>query len=258
MFLLLFIIGLFVGSFLGVLIDRLPKDETVIKGRSHCEFCKHKLSLVDLIPVFSFIFLKGKCRYCHKKLNWYYPIFEVSTGIIFALTYSFLVSNQINSPQLLIINLIYYLFIISCLIVIFFSDLKYGIIPDKILLPLTIIVFIYLIVFNTSSLITNLLAGVGALLFFILLILITKGKGMGMGDVKFSFLMGLTLGFPQIVVGLYVAFLTGAFISIILILWRKKIFKDTISFGPFLVFGTLMSIFLGNFLLQEALQILGL
>jgi len=250
--LLFFIFGAFIGSFLGVLADRIPRSETIIKGRSHCEFCKKELKWLDLIPIFSFLFLKGKCRYCHKKLSWHYPIIELTTGILFALTFLFLRSG-------FTISLLFYLIIVSSLIVIFFTDLKYGIIPDKILLPAVIISAVYLLIFSPQSLIMHLVSGFGACMFFLILVLITKGKGMGTGDVKFAFLMGLFLGFPQIIVGLYIAFLTGALISIILVLWGKKnFFKGTIPFGPFLVLGTLTSIFLGNFLLQKALLFLGL
>lgn len=253
--LLFFILGAFIGSFLGVLVDRIPRDETIIKGHSHCEFCKKELKWIDLIPIFSFLLLKGKCRYCKAELSLYYPIIELTTGLMFALIYAFLIFNS----QFSIINFLYYLFIISSLIVIFFTDLKYGIIPDKILLSAAIINLVYLFLANSSLLTFHLISAIGALIFFITLFLITKGKGMGIGDVKLAFLMGLFLGFPQVIVGLYVAFLTGALVSIILVLWGKKnFFKGTIPFGPFLVLGTLISIFLGNILLQKSLLFLGL
>ncbi len=89
--LFIFLIGLLIGSFLGVLIDRIPKRENFIKGRSVCDYCKKELNVYDLIPVFSFIFLKGKCRYCHKNLSLFYPIVELSTGTIYVLTYLFVV-----------------------------------------------------------------------------------------------------------------------------------------------------------------------
>ncbi len=260
-----FLIGLFVGSFLNVLADRLPREESVIKGRSHCEKCKKELTWYDLIPLLSFVFLRGKCRYCKAKLSFYYPVVELTTGILSVITAIFILNGfqffplrqgfagQAISNFQLSISLIYYLFIVSSLIVIFFADLKYGIIPDKIVFPAIIISFLYLIL-NTNYLI-HLYSAFGACLFFLILFLITKGRGMGFGDVKFAFLMGLILGFPNIVVSLYIAFLTGAIVGIILILWRrKKVFGTAIPFGPFLVLGTLIAIFYGNFIAQNFLK----
>jgi leader peptidase (prepilin peptidase) / N-methyltransferase len=251
--LLIFIIGLCIGSFLGVLVDRLPKNKT-IGGRSRCEFCKKNLKWSDLIPLLSFFALKGKCRYCHKKLSIFYPVIELITGIAFVLTYIVLLSFKLS-----IINfqLIYYLLIVSCLIVVFFSDLRYGIIPDKILIASGVFIFGYLILANRLLLVDNLASGVIAFLFFLFLFLFTKGKGMGFGDVKFAFIMGLMLGVPDIIVALYIAFLTGAAVSIILILWKgKHVLKRTIPFGPFLALATFTSLFWGNIIWQKILSLL--
>ena len=263
-----------------MLVDRIPKGESVLKGRSRCDKCKKTLKWYDLIPLLSFVLLKGKCRYCHTLLSLYYPIIEMTTGVLFAATtffvlngsqflplrqgfegqaisnFQFLINTQLPNYQLLI-TLAYYLFIISSLIVIFFTDLKYGIIPDKVLFPAIIISFLYLFLSPNSLIINHLLSAVGASLFFLFLFLVTRGRGMGFGDVKFAFLMGLILGFPNIAVGLYTAFLTGAVVGCILIIWRKKrIFGTAIPFGPFLVGGTLVSIFLGKFLFQNFLGIM--
>ncbi len=260
----LFLIGLFVGSFLNVIIDRLPRKETIAKGRSHCEFCKKELAWYDLIPLFSFLMLKGKCRYCHKPIGIFYPIIELSTGILFltafvfvyGLNFQFTIFNlQLN----MFISLFYYLFIVSSFIIIFFEDLKFGIIPDKVVFPATAAALVYLLIINPSSLIIYLISALGSFAFFIVLFLITKGKGMGFGDVKLSFLLGLILGFPKIILALYLAFLTGAFVGIILIIWRKKrSLKDTIPFGPFLITGTLLSLFLGDLVLPKVMIFLGL
>lgn len=267
---ILFITGLFVGSFLNVVIDRIPRKETVVKGRSYCEFCKKELKWYDLIPLLSFIFLKGKCRYCHTKLSFFYPAIEISTGILFLLTYffaifnfQFLISNEyfnalIFNPKSLI-SLAYYLFIVSSFIIIFFEDLKYGVIPDKIVFPAITVSLVYLFFFNQQSLIINLFSGLGAFLFFLVLYLATKGKGMGFGDVKLVLLLGFILGFPGILLALYMAFLTGAFVGLILIIWKKKSsIKDTISFGPFLIGTSLISLFWGGQLYSFALMLLGI
>ena len=237
----LFLTGLFVGSFLNVLADRLPREESVLKGRSHCEKCKKILRWYDMIPVLSFVFLKGKCRYCHTPLSFYYPVVELTTGILFTVTFVF-VTNNFQLDQT--VTLIYYLFMVSSLIVIFFADLKYGIIPDRIIFPAILVSFLYLLLNTQYLILPHILSAVGALIFFLALFFLTRGKGMGLGDVKFSFLMGFILGFPGIAIALYIAFLTGAIIGIILIVWRKKsLFGGTIPFGPFLVAGTVITLF---------------
>lgn len=246
---IIFFIGLCVGSFLNVLIDRLPREESIIKKRSYCESCKHKLAWYDLIPLLSFVMLSGKCRYCGFPISFYYPTVELITGVLFVLTFFFLPGESI----------LYYLFIVSSLITIFFIDLKYGIIPDKIVYPSIFLTFVF-IALNTQYLILNtLLSAFGSFLFFLFLWAITRGRGMGFGDVKYTFLMGLILGFPNIVVGLYVAFLTGAIVSLILVLWGKKKLKgSTIPFGPFLVFGTIVALFWGDILMRMVLPWLSL
>jgi len=269
-YLIVFIFGLFLGSFLGVLVNRLPREETVIKGRSRCEFCGKELQWMDLIPVLSFISTGGKCRYCHVSLPYFYPSIELSTGALFVLTYLFLIPNQIINHQLSIINyqlstinLLYYLIVVSGFVVVFFMDLRCGLILDKILWTLTGVILVYLFIVNPESLIINLVCGVLAFLFFLLIALAFKfirGKdGMGGGDIKLAFVLGLFLGFPNIIVALYLAFLTGAIGGIILILWKKKSPKKAIlPFGPFLILGTLVCLFWGNLIIPKIFLLLGI
>ena len=287
----LFILGLAVGSFLNVLIDRIPNDESPFAGRSYCDKCKKTLKWYDMVPVLSFLILKGKCRYCRAHISFYYPLVELITGIMFVLMYQFTIHNsQFTSSTIeqfsnLTINYLYYLFILSSFIVIFFTDLKYGIIPDKIVYPAIIISFFFLFFTSkeflqlrsgqawlsfplqsttlgvdqlaTLGVVANrFLSALTSFAFFLILYLITKGKGMGFGDVKLAFLLGLVLGFPKIIVALYLAFLTGALAGSILIVWRKKKLKSSIPFGPFLILGSILSIFFGEKILQLVLRLL--
>ncbi|HZE86743.1 MAG TPA: prepilin peptidase [Methylomirabilota bacterium] len=234
----LFLFGICVGSFLNVVTDRLPNGESIIKGRSHCDFCKKKLGFFDLIPLFSYVFLAGRCRYCQKKLSFYYPLVELLTGLLFI--FIALHTGMLSET-------FYYLFIVSTLIILFFTDLKYGILPFVVIFPTIIISLGYILLTTQSLLLNDLLSAFGAFLFFLLLFFITKGRGMGFGDVVYVFLMGLLLGFPNIVLGLYIAFLSGAIISLILVLIkRKKLQGGTVPFGPFLVAGTFISLFWGQ------------
>jgi prepilin signal peptidase PulO-like enzyme (type II secretory pathway) len=140
----------------------------------------------------------------------------------------------------------YYLFLISSLIVIFFTDLKHRIIPDQIVYPTFLITFLYQIT-SHQSLVTNyLLSAFGAGLFFLILHLITRGKGMGFGDVKLAFLMGLVLGPAKVIFAFYLAFLTGALTGVILILAKKRKFGEQIAFGPFLSGATIIALFWGE------------
>lgn len=250
----IFILGLLIGSFLNVLIDRIPKGKSFAKGRSYCDSCKKTLKWYDLIPVFSFIFLQGKCRQCRSPISFYYPIVELVTASLFVFTFNFLSSGGIMNQELRIMDLGYYFFLIASLIVIFFTDLKYGIIPDKVLFVAISISILYLFFIHNSLFMIHLLSGVGAFLLFLLLYLITKGKGMGFGDVKLVFLMGLFLGFLNTTLALYLAFLTGAVVGLILILWgKRKFFGGKIPFGPFLVLGTFISLFLGEKIIKALL-----
>ena len=246
---LVFIFGLLIGSFLNCLVYRLNENEFGLKslfGRSYCPKCKRNLCWFDNIPLFSFLFLKGKCRWCHSPIGWNYPLVELATGLLSLIIYRFAITNQISNFQFPISNLIYNLLIAYALVAIFISDLQYRTIPDQIIYPTILISLIFLIFQYPSILISNLLSGLGAAGFFFLLVLLTHFKGMGLGDVKLAGLMGLFLDFPKVIVALYLAFLTGATAGVILILLGKKKFKSQISFGPFLVLATFITWFWGE------------
>jgi len=259
----IFLLGCIVGSFLNVVIDRLPNGQSIAYPPSHCPHCRHKLAYYDLVPLFSFFYLKGKCRYCKAKISRYYPLIEVVTGALFVLT-TFIAGLDI-----------YLLFIISSLMIVFFIDLKYGIIPFKVVGITLVVTTVYYLFINFSC-ITNtdgiasplrglamtngcptaifnyLFSGIGVFVVFLSLFLVTRGRGIGFGDVVFSLLMGYVLGSPKIVLGVYIAFLTGAIISLILVISRRKKFKGgVIPFGPFLVTGTVVSLFWGQIIIDR-------
>lgn len=243
--LFIFIFGLVVGSFLNVVIYRLPKRESIVFPPSHCPHCRHKLVWYDLIPVVSYVLLFGECRYCNKTISPIYPLVELLTGLLFVCLYSSFMSMGI-------VVLIYYFLILPIFLTIFFTDLKYGIIPFQLVLAGSIITSVYLVyTFSPYVLLSHLLSAFSAFLAFLFLFLITKGRGMGFGDVVLVFLMGLFLGSPYIAFALYIAFLTGAVTSLILILiGSKRLRHDTIPFGPFLVIGTFISLFYGEYILM--------
>ena len=263
-YLLLFILGTAVGSFLGVVVDRLSSHESIWKGRSHCDHCRHNLGVMDLIPILSFFLLGRKCRYCHKKLSWFYLLIEACTGAVYIAagyvvfgSYGFLLSQL---PYQLMT--LYYFLLTGALIAIFFTDLRYGIIPFK----AVIFALCVTLLWDLSGLqlpgmpinfVNILLSAIGAGGFFFLLFAVTRGRGMGFGDVVYAFLMGFTLGFPRVLLGLYIAFVTGAVIALLLVAMKKKKLRGgTIPFGPFLVFGTIVSLLWGNILIVYLLRFL--
>ena len=220
----LFILGLIVGSFLNAIIFRLEKKESALKGRSYCPHCKHSLSWQDLIPVLSFVLLKGQCRYCAKRISIQYPLVELATAVIF-----------------IFIGLNFYLLVIaSLLIILFVYDLRYYILPDKILFPAIIIVILFRIfefvkfenwslnIENLEPLINPLSVAILASAFFFALYYVSRGRAMGFGDVKLALFMGFFLGWPNILVALFVAFVVGAIIGIGLIALQKKGLKSEI------------------------------
>jgi len=241
-----FFVGICVGSFLNCVIYRLEKKESFLKGRSKCPFCSHPLTWKDLIPILSFLLLKGKCRYCGKRISLQYLLVEFFTGVLFFLTSFFAFS---------FFELIYLFLIISFLIVIFVFDLKHFLIPEKVIYSAIILSFVYQIIQGVDSLsffeyFKNLGLALIPSLFFLIVVFVSREKWMGMGDFVLSFLMGLILGFPKILIGLFFAFFFGGIIGIGLVISGKKRWKSHVPFGPFLVGGTFLSLFLGDKIIE--------
>ncbi len=250
--LFLFFIGICIGSFLNVVIDRTGNGESILFGRSHCDHCRHPLFWYDLFPLFSFIFLLGKCRYCHKKLKLQYPAVELLTGVIFFTAGTMYLPYIITASE--IIRLVLTLSVLSCFIAIFFIDLKFGIIPDELIIIGSLCSLLLSIFYNGHALF-DILTGIGTLCFFLVIFLATRQRGIGFGDVKLGFFMGLFLGFPQIFIAVYAAFVSGAIIGLWLVAQKKKkFFGGVLPFGPFLIFGIFLSFFYGVYLLKIALH----
>jgi len=245
-----FIIGLEIGSFLNCVIYRLDKKESPLQGRSFCPHCHHKLSWLDLIPVFSFFVLKGKCRYCHDKISWQYPLVEIATGFLFA----FIIGQSSLALQS------FFLIILSCfLIIIFVYDLKHYLIPDKVIYPAIIIGLVYQVFevlkfgfnnLNFDSFLYALFSAGLASAFFFSIFLISQGKWMGFGDVKLAFFLGLVLGWPNTFVAMFIAFLIGALIGTGLIALKRKTLKSEVPFAPFLIIGTFIALFWGDKIIE--------
>jgi len=251
--LFIFILGTAIGSFLNVLIDRLPNEES-INGRSHCDYCKKKIAWYDLFPIISFFVLKGKSRCCRKKLSWQYPAVEFVTGLVFVMVFK-------DSPYygISIIRTVLTASIMSALIVIFVSDFKYHLISDYILLAL----FVFSVIYNLLSIISISLffyffiSSLIVALPIFLIYFLSKERAMGLGDVYLSAIMGFLLGWKTGLFALYIAFVTGAIFGLITIIFKNKKLKSKIAFGPFLVIGMVVMLFWGEKIVEMIKRIYG-
>ncbi len=240
-----FILGTIIGSFLNVVILRHNSGRTV-GGRSMCFSCGKTLHWHELVPVFSYLFQKGKCTQCKSSISPQYPIVEFLTGIIFALIAWKLSFLLLLSPLTFITKTLFYGYLLSLLVVISVYDLKHGIIPDQFSYLFSMMTFL-LLFFETGNIVlahvptlSQVLAGPIIASPFVFLWWISKGKWMGFGDAKLALGMGFLLGVTGGVTALMIAFWAGALVSLFLLLLRRYKFtmKSEIPFAPFLVFAT--------------------
>ncbi len=231
-----FILGLIVGSFINVVIYRLPEELSIVKPPSHCPQCNTRLKVIDLIPVFSFISTGGKCRYCGNKISYQYPFVELLTAFFFLIVY---LKFSLTAEFFMMILLL------SALIAISFIDYKYMIIPNLITYSGIIIGFLSAIIFDYITIFDSLLGiFIPALLLF-LVALLFKG-GMGMGDVKLVSMLGAFLGYKYTLAGIFIGSLFGSVIGLALMGLGILNRKDRIPFGPFICLGTVIMIFFGE------------
>jgi prepilin signal peptidase PulO-like enzyme (type II secretory pathway) len=250
-----FIFGLAIGSFLNCLMWRLYHKKSML-GRSICPLCGHQLSFRDNIPIISFILLKGHCRYCHKKISIQYPLVELISGLLFSLvvlknfgylpSFNFL-ENYLPIIQvrggMLALQIIRDWLGVFTLLFIFVYDLKYQIIEDIVLLPAAGIVFILNLFLGWSwqGMMISLFL---ALVFFGLQYVLTKAKGIGLGDIRIGiFLAVFFANFRIFLVVLFLSYIIGALISLILIIFKEKKWSSQIPLGPFLSLGGFLILF---------------
>jgi prepilin signal peptidase PulO-like enzyme (type II secretory pathway) len=241
------LLGLAVGSFLNVCIDRLPLNKSIVFPPSHCEACQHKLAAKDLLPVFSYLRLRGRCRYCKaavpRRLFWV----ELATALIFAL----LSWHYGLSPALGIMAFYACLFII-----IFVIDLEQGLILNKVVYPGMVVAFLLALYpwpWLTQSVgmrvaYAALGGGIGFTL-FLLIALVSRG-GMGWGDVKLAALIGLATGFPLVFLAIIMGAILGGIVAVALVIAKRRKRRETIPFGPFLALATMITLLGGNNILS--------
>lgn len=239
-----FLAGLCIGSFLNILICRLPCGQSA-DGRSKCPRCRKTLRWHELIPLVSFVMQKSKCRGCDKKISWQYPLVELITAGLFIFVYT---HQNFFSNALLFVS-------VSALLVIFMIDLQYGLILDAVIWPAAILVGI-LQVMNSATIFNLLSAALLAGGFFALQWVFSKGKWIGEGDIGLGILMGLILGWPNILSALFFAYVGGALISLLLLALCKKTLKSAMPFGVFLAPATLAALLWGEKIIKWYLSTL--
>jgi leader peptidase (prepilin peptidase)/N-methyltransferase len=218
MILLFALLGLVVGSFIGAYTYRYPKGISIARGRSFCPKCGQGIAWFDNLPVVSYFLLKGRCRACGRQISLRYPLIELGCAIGFVAL----------APNILSI------FIFSVLLAIFIIDLEAMTIPDE-LVFLGLLVTLLVYFFQDFNFYANLLTGLGAAGFLLLVNLLTRGQGMGLGDVKLAILLGVILGPINALSWLLLAFWLGAGVGLVLLILGQAKWKQKVAFGPFLI-----------------------
>ncbi len=250
-----FVLGLAAGSFANAAIWRIKTGRSFIKGRSMCPHCKHQLRNVDLIPVLSWIILRGRCRDCKKPISIQYPAVELLTAVLFGLSYFILKPHSTIGW----IDFAFWLYIVTSLVILAVYDLKWMLLPDVILIPAIVVATVHLPVvlafglpFSAvrGPLIAAAVAGGG----FYALAALSKGKWMGGGDIKLVFLMGLVLGIQKGIVAMFFATMFASIIGGALLLSRR-LKGRYIAFGPFLAGATVFAMLYGHHIVHWYLHI---
>ena len=241
------------GSFLNVCIDRLPRGQSIIHPPSHCAACNRKLGNLDLIPLFSYLWLRGRCRYCRVHIPIRLPIVEGMTGLLFALLYwKFGLGLEVG------ISLIY----ISLLTVIFVIDLENQLVLDKVIYPGMALALAFSFFWPglegidalpgeaLGKVVSSLAGGVLGLAAMALPYILTHRRGMGMGDVKLGALVGLMCGYPLVFVAILLSWIGGGLVAAILLALKIKKLKDPIPSATFLATSAMVTLLWGQAIWQ--------
>jgi leader peptidase (prepilin peptidase)/N-methyltransferase len=254
------IVGLCIGSFLNVCIDRLPARKSLVSPPSHCDACQHALSPWDNIPLVSYIWLRGRCRYCGAHIPLRVLLVEAITGLLFLLAFwRFGLTAQFGITAFW-----------SCIfLVVIFIDLEHQLILNKVTYPAAVIALLLLVadsIFPSANILGNLrlvpqpsiISGlIGAAICFVLFLIVflINPRGLGMGDIKLVTLIGLATGFPLALAALFIGIVIGGLAAILLLILRKKGRKDVMPYGVFLGIGPIVALLWGNGIIDWYLKI---
>ena len=238
MYFLVLIIGLCIGSFLNVCIYRIPKEESIVFPASHCTSCGHELKFYELIPIVSYIFLRGKCIKCKSKISIKYPLIEILNGLLYLLLF---IKYELS------FNFIFYCLLVSLLIVISIIDLESKYVYSSTTIVGVLLAIIYIIIggcLGEVRILNNLLGGLIGYGIIFLIIILTGG--MGEGDADIAGICGLFIGIKGVLVALFLAIILGGIFASIVLILKIKDRKSEIAFGPYIAIGTLIWLLIGQ------------
>ena len=234
------VVGALIGSFLNVVIWRLPRDESIVSPGSRCPSCERPITFYDNVPVVSWLLLRGRCRHCGTQISPRYPLVELLTAAAFALVVAVLGFDE---------QLVLELPFVACLIALAGIDYDHQLLPNKIVYPMAVYGLVATLLVDRDDLLENLIAGAGGFL-FLFVALVAYPRGMGMGDVKLAGAMGLYLGL-SIVPAMLIAFLTGTIVGLGIIAREgAEARKKAVPFGVFLALGGIAGLLAGPELIE--------
>lgn len=240
------LLGAAVASFLNVCIDRVPRNMSLISPASHCPSCQHRLAVKDLIPVFSYLYLRGRCRYCGavigRRLLW----MEIGTGTLFVFLYLF---------YGLSLELVLSIFYCSLFIALMVIDFEQYIIPNRIIYPAAAVSLLVALLRPDWRVSQSIIGGGIGLGVFLVIVIVSRG-GMGWGDVKLAALVGLITGFPLVFVAVFLSIVGGGLLALLLLFTGVKKRKEAIPFGPFLSLAAMVTLLWGSQVLNWYLGLL--
>ena len=253
MYILLFVVGLALGSFLNAVVWRLHEHRNFVTERSECEYCHRRLSAADLIPVVSWLMIRGRCRYCHHKIGLQHVVVELLTGVLFALSW-FAWPGGHGVGAHFVVQFVFWLALLVGALILGLYDLKWQLLPDVVVFPLIALTIMDRLVnytlfhADTGSLVSASLGAVVVSGFFGLLYAVSKGRWIGLGDVKLGILLGLVLGPSQGLIAVVLSYYIGAIAVIPLLLSHRLKAKSVVAFGPFLIISFVVTFLYGHHL----------
>lgn len=262
------VLGLSLGSFVNALVWRLymqskrqkttkqktkdqglsTKDFSILHGRSMCVHCHHTLAWYDLVPVFSWVSLKGRCRYCRKPISWQYPLVEVLTAVLFAVSYIFWPHNLASGSEIALFGLWLAMLVIAVALGVY--DMKWMLLPNRLVYMLAVLAVLFVFISGVNNELDALMSNViGAATYggaFWLLYTVSSGKWIGFGDVRLSFVLGLLLGWKLAFLSLIIASYAGTMVFLVLFLAGRYRRNQRIPFGPLLLGGAFIAMLWGG------------
>lgn len=240
------VFGLMLGSFFNAFVWRFGREESVFAKHSVCVHCKHPLAAADLIPLLSYLFLRGRCRYCHRAIPWHYPLVELATAVLLVLPllrFGFTLQFAVVALLTLFLEALFLL------------DARYSVLPDAVTLP-GIAVAILVAWLLGRAFEPAVIGGILGAGFFAAQYALSRGRWIGSGDIRLGGLMGIALGWQQLLVAFVIAYIVGGIAGILLVATRQKQWHSELPFGIFLTAATYAVLLWGDGLTTAATRVL--